>query len=104
MIINLTPHAINVITTDGETSSIPPSGKIARVATETEPAGLIDGLPVVRTKFGQVTDLPPAEAGIWYIVSGIVRAALPARGDLLTPSGLVRDDEGRVIGCRALSV
>jgi hypothetical protein len=104
MIINLTPHAINILGTVNGDITIPPSGRVARVSAETEHAGVIGGLPIVRTTYGQATDLPAAESGTWYIVSSIVRAAYPARGDLLTPAELVRDDDGRVIGCRALSV
>jgi hypothetical protein len=101
-IVNLTPHAIIIL--GAEEITFTPSGNVARVETQTENVGVIDDAPIVRTQYGQVSGLPAAEHGTYYIVSAIVRAALPARGDLLVPSGLVRDDAGRVIGCRALSV
>jgi hypothetical protein len=39
---------------------------------------------------------------VYYIVSAMVRAALPDRKDLLVPSQQVRDDAGRVVGCKTL--
>jgi hypothetical protein len=37
-----------------------------------------------------------------YIVSRLIRTALPERGDLASPYGLVRDAEGRAIGAEGL--
>ena len=62
------------------------------------------GVPVVTTRPGPVTGLPAFEADedAGYIVSSLVRLALPDRIDLFSPADLVRDAAGAVIGCRSL--
>ncbi len=45
MIINLTPHAVAILSEDGSTTTIPPSGTVARVATQSIPDGECDGIP-----------------------------------------------------------
>lgn len=100
-IINLTPHAINILA-DGGTITIPPSGTIARCGEASEPAGEINGIPLVTKTYTEVTGLPDEAPGVYYIVSAMVRQALPDRRDLLSPGDLVRDENGNVIGCRNL--
>ena len=97
-ITNLTPHAIVV-----GSRSFPPSGTVARVATVTEKIGDVEGIPVFKTAFGQVEGLPPMEAGKYCLVSALVASAEKDRTDLLSPSGLVRDAEGKVIGCEGFT-
>ena len=97
-IFNLTPHAIVV-----GSRSFPPSGSLARVAMVVTPKGEIDGVPLFCTAFGQVEGLPPQEAGRYYLVSALVASAVKERTDLLSPSGLVRDGEGKVIGCEGFT-
>lgn len=96
-ILNLTPHAINL---PGRT--IPPSGTVARCAEETAQAGNIDGIEIVNRTYGAVTDLPAPQAETFYIVSALVRAALPHRKDLLSPGDVVRDADGKIIGAKNL--
>jgi hypothetical protein len=59
---------------------------------------------IKRVTYGRVDDLPAREAGVVYIVSALVRAAEPDRGDLASPGGLVRDDAGVIVGCEYLIV
>lgn len=47
---------------------------------------------------GLIRDTTPT---IYYIVSMLVKQANPDRTDLLTPNESVRDDKGRIIGCRS---
>ena len=98
-IVNLTPHPINI----GE-RNIPPCGKVARVAVVHDDAGTHDGVALVRGTYGEVTGLPTPQAGALYIVSSLVRCALPHRTDLASPTKLVRDEQGRIVGCAALEV
>lgn len=98
--INLTPHRVVVI--DGPV--IEPSGEVARVAQSYEQVGNEGGVPLFRTVLGQVEGLPDPQPGVMYVVSGMVRAALPHRSDLASPGQLVRDDQGRVTGCRGLII
>ena len=97
-IINLTPDEVII----GD-RKVPTSGTIAYMATVILPIGELDGIPLVYNCLGGVENLPSAEAGTWYIVSSIVAAASVGRKDLLTPSGLVRDELGQIVGWQALS-
>ena len=98
-IVNMTPHAITVVGHD----PIPPSGDVARVSVTDTPAGYIADYPVSVQETGTVEGLPGPKHGVYYIVSSLVRLALPDRNDLLSPGQLVRDDEGRPVGCRTLT-
>lgn len=104
MIINMTPHDINVIAVDGEVETIPASGQTVRLKMETASAGSHDGIPLTETVFGSPEGLPPKTPGTLLIVSQIVKSALPLRRDLVVPAELVRDAEGRIIGCRSLGI
>ena len=98
--INLTPHTLNVHA-NGDVVSIAPSGEVARVATVSTDADPVGGIPTVTTAFGEVTGLPEAKEDVFLIVSGMVASAAP-RTDVLSPGDLVRDENGRPIGCRGL--
>jgi len=106
-LVNLTPHAINIIV-GGETISIPPSGVVARVNTSEEDCGFLmnDGveIPIVQTHFdGEPEGIPAEEDGVFYLVSRLVFEA-SCRSDLLAPGPLVRNDKGQPIGCLGLSI
>lgn len=106
--INLTPHVLNIHHATGGVITVAPSGEVARVATlsEAQPSLGIDGvsIPVVKTTFGEVTGLPDPREGIVYIVSRLVLEAVKdARPDVFAPGELVRDADGRPIGCKGLS-
>lgn len=109
MIRNLTPHALVLRGQDGQEVTVPPSGIVVRVAPIESLVGEIamDGVavPLIETMFGQIVGLPEPQEGTMYVVSSIVRAALPAgsRPDVLVPARLVRDAQGRVIAAAALS-
>ena len=113
-LVNLTPHNINII---GETGStiIHTSGIIARVnmivSTIDTVAQYITkrnyekevGVPMFKTVYGEVTNLPEEVRDTLYIVSGMVQTAAKDRTDLVVPANLVRDDKGMVVGCTGLS-
>ena len=98
-IINTTPHPINL-----PDRTISPSGDLVRVAVQLEDCGSFDGIPLVKGSYGTVTGLPPQKEGVLYIVSALVRAALPDRSDLASPARMVRDDKGMIVGCEALEI
>ena len=108
-LVNLTPHALNLMPggPDGPTVTIPPSGQVARCATSRVQVDTItvDGvtIPVNRTRFGQVSDLPDPQPDTIYIVSSLVAQAVPDRQDVFIVDDAVRDDQGRIIGARALA-
>lgn len=101
---NYTPHAALTYRPDGgEAVHLPQLGN-ARCAEEYVPDGeFAGGLPRTQMRYGDVTGLPDAEPGTIYVVSQLVVGALPERADLAFPAGLVRDDEGTIIGFRFLA-
>lgn len=103
-IINMTPHTINFVGKDGNiVRSIEPSGIVARAASKREQIGTIDGIAVNRTAFGEVQGLPEAQENTIYVVSSITAQACPEREDVFIVDDAVRDESGRIVGCRALA-
>ena len=102
--VNLTPHAITFL--DGNNSVlkvVEPSGTIARAAQTRELVGDIDGLPVNQCDYGDVIGLPEAQPETIYIVSALTAQACPERSDVYIVDNAVRDENGRIIGCRAIA-
>lgn len=103
IIINMTPHPVNIL--DGENNEmvvIPASGQTIRLQSRTERDGDINGIPISKTVFGEPEGLPEENCDTYYIVSQLVKSALPDRKDLLVPAEVVRDGYGNIIGCRSL--
>lgn len=107
-LVNLTPHAVRLITEDG-TLEIAPSGPPARVTmAPDEPyrhRAFVGGHRIqIRSTAttGTVVNLPEPRRRTAYIVSKPVIEACP-RFDLVVPHDTVRDAEGNVIGCRSLA-
>lgn len=103
-IINLTPHSINFVDADGkEIMTVEPSGNLARVSSKTVTTGeVFCGIPVTSTEYGAVEGLPDQTDGVIYVVSSIVAQRCKDRPDVFIPSESIRDDKGRIIGCRSL--
>lgn len=100
-LVNLTPHEVNFIT-DAGTITISPSGMLARVTAKTVTVGEINGIPVTSTEFGEVEGLPAPTPDTVYIVSSLVASRVRDRVDVFIPNESVRDENGRIIGCRSL--
>jgi len=98
---NLTPHPINMIDEAGRCyRTFEPTG-LVRLKSETVSDADIDGVPTSRTIFGRPEGLPEEKTGTFYIVSQLVKSAC-SRADLLVPAEVVRDEQGRIVGCRSL--
>lgn len=86
--VNLTPHAINVLTSAGDNIEYPASGQVARVTSRHELSA--NGAPhapeLFIVEYGNVTDLPEPVPGTLLIVSALVMQALPNRLDLVCPA------------------
>lgn len=99
-IINLCSHPVNVIVRDEELA-IPPATKAVRIGTK-----VIEKLdcevPMLRVDNSRLDPLPEPVEDTLYIVSTIVRIAHPHRYDIASPGGIVKDETGKVIGCRCL--
>jgi hypothetical protein len=125
--LNLTPHPITVF--DGELSTVyPVHGPAPRLAVSREDLGsmpdtsgpgeynycgqmVVDGLLVrcprmlfVRSTLGDPLGLPVAQEGVILIVSALVaeHPSVASRVDLASPGEAVRDDNGKIVGCKGL--
>ena len=104
MFINLTPHVIKVQVPDYETGgtrilAIAPEPQPARVAAVETLVGYMYGVTVSRHTFGKIENLPEPQAGVVFIVSGMVRDALDGRPDVFAPDtgkSAVRNQQGQV--------
>ncbi len=107
-IINCTPHEVVLILPDGDTITWAPSGIIPRLPFTEEKVESIDSplgaIDIKKKVFEDPTDLPAPHGGKLYIVSALVAGACPNRGDLIIPNNTVRDEQGRIIGCRSFAV
>ena len=103
-IVNLTPHSITFVDDAGNTVlTVEPSGQVARCSVTREKIGEINGIPVNKSRFGKVENLPEPAEGTIYIVSALTAQAVPEREDVFIVDDAVRDEQGRIIGCRALA-
>jgi hypothetical protein len=108
-IINMTPHPIFIVKVleDGSVKRIntfEQSGNTIRLKTSTIVVGELLGVNITQTVFGEPDGLPEYGEGYFYIVSQIVKSALPERIDLLVPAEMVRDKGGNIIGCQSLGI
>ena len=127
---NLTPHPIHLLGEENQIlRSFQPEG-LVRLKASTIDAGEIDGVPISKTVFGEPEGLPEAdvsfpycenchscnpinckngngnvpEIGTYYIVSQLVKSALPDRVDLLVPAEVQRDEKGNILGCKSFGI
>ena len=124
-IVNLTPHAINLIVNsrkavqcqntgeeifeEAETLTTLPSEGVARVSTNRRaiwPAALTgSGIRVTAQTFGAVEGLPEPQEGVVYVVSAMVLTALNnSRPDVFAPDtgpDAVREN-GQIVAVRGL--
>jgi len=105
-LVNCTAHPIHIADDAGNVVRvIEPSGIVARVAVEQREVGVIDGIPVVESVFGEVEGLPEPQDGVVYIVSTptMLAARKMGRTDVVSPDTgptAVRDTEGRIVAVR----
>ncbi len=108
-IINSTPHELVLYSQSGEklrTWSKSPAP--ARVAEDIQPAHRIpsDGtiVPMFRVNVDEnATELPDPIEGTYFVVSRVTAMHYPERSDFIFPFNEVRDETGRVIGCRGFA-
>lgn len=105
-LINLTPHPLNVYGPEGVTE-LPASGQLARVRSNTAVIGEVNGIPVIRPEFQDVTGLPEPATNTLYLVSNVILTALKSRNiyrdDVVAPAtgpndGCIRNGAGQVQG------
>src|SRR5690606_15702279 len=102
-IINLTPHAVTLVTTGGDEVVIQPEAAPVRIPAETTPAGEINGIPLVREQLGDAESVLPApQPDTVYIVARPVAERASHRADLVVPTSVERIN-GRPVRARALA-
>jgi hypothetical protein len=121
---NATPHEVVIVDDNGEEiitfspikNPIVLAQKPIRLETNTLRVGALKGLendkwirekvdvPLSLTKMGAAEELPPQKEGQFYIVSRAVQEAYPERQDFLIPNETVRDEEGKIVGCKSLAI
>jgi hypothetical protein len=111
-IINLTPHAINLVAQDGVETVLAPSGTVARVSSTPGTVEAREGFPCLvasPTLFGAVSGVPDPQDGVVLIVSGMVGAAMVGSGrlDVMMPGtgphdGVRRNEAGHITGVTRL--
>jgi hypothetical protein len=102
-LVNLTPHKLNLCDEEGnEILAVEPSGDVARVETERQQVGAVQGVPLYETRQGEIENLPEPEEGVLYVTSGFVRSATD-REDTVSPGELIRDENGNPVGAQGLT-
>lgn len=105
-IINKTPHPLTLVTENGNIT-IEPTLPPVRVTESVHTIGTLTmngvPVPVTRKSYGEVENLPDPADNTVYVVSALVAARVPERLDVLITSSPVRDESGRIIGCRELA-
>ena len=98
-LVNLTGHEIHELETG---TKIPASPYILRTRCVTAELPPINGISTHRSDEHILWNkLPRPVEGVVYIVSALALNAVPAeRTDFVCPKQVVRDDKGRVIGCK----
>jgi len=102
--VNLIGHDITI---SGH-ATLPKSDNPCRVETEQMIIGKLAGIPIVKTNFIKLVNLPESEEGIYYIVSRITMDYLPVRREDVfcvdTGPTSIRDVNGQVIAVTQLSI
>jgi hypothetical protein len=104
-IVNLTPHDVTVLNTDGSIKCIYKSAvrnntmELPRVVVTKRNIGYINDIPLSEVHISGVEHIPEYTQDTIYIVSKLVSSAIPYRGDLVSPDGLVKDSAGNICGC-----
>lgn len=112
---NFTPHTIHLMDADNNILREWPSVGYARCQEIVNPGAPLIGpdgfeYPWCTRSFGKIEDLPEsrgiATSQVVFIVSAIACAAALAEGrtDVVAPYDIVRDNDGKIIGCRKFCI
>ena len=105
-VINCTPHDVNIITENGSIT-FPKSGIIPRLTESQKKINSINSngieIDIMAKSFLEPEGLPEPQEGTIFIVSALVAGAVKNRNDLFIPNDTIRDDQGRIVGCKNLA-
>lgn len=118
MVINCTPHDVDIYTPSGcymrdgflyrrddeiefpqPFRTYPAAKEPARVIFVQKVEDMADGILVYRWFPEEVVNLPDPKPGTYYIVPKMLAQACPERKDFIFPGTLVRNESGDVVGC-----
>ena len=103
-LVNLIGHEITI----AGYATLPKAEKPCYVKTNQMIIGKIDGIPIAKTEFDSIVNLPDSEDGVYYIVSRICMDYIPSgREDVFcvdTGPSALRDENGQVIAVTQLSI
>lgn len=118
MIINCTPHDVDIYTPSGcymrdgclyrrddeiefpqPVRTYPAAKEPTRAIFAQKVEDMADGFLVYRWFPEEVVNLPEPEPDTYYIVSKMLAQACPERKDLIFPGTVVRDTDGHIVGC-----
>ena len=113
-ILNCTPHPVHLMNEENEVVATFPKCEIApRLLENSEIIETLElqsphfvdiiQVPISKTSFGDVENLPAKSEGILLIVSRMILEACESRNDLIVPDGIVRNDKGHIIGCKSFA-
>ena len=102
--VNLIGHDITI----SGYATLPKCNNPCRVETQHMIIGKLGGVPIAKTEFMKIVNLPDPEDGTYYIVSRIVMDYVPfKREDVFcvdTGSTAIRDENGQVVAVTQLSI
>lgn len=113
---NMTPHVISIIV-EGVKVDFPSEGIIRAAQKDEQVDEIVTDLnlgnssagftiPVFKSTFGAPEGVPEKLDGI-YIVSSLAYQSLKAAGmpmeHFVVPSGTIRDESGKIIGCKGFA-
>lgn len=101
--MNLTPHELIIFNEKEEEIERVPSSGIVRVKEANQLINYINDVPVYKKSYLESEGLPAPKENTYYFVSIIVAQANPARKDLILSSDLIRDEQGRILGCKSFA-
>lgn len=106
-VVNCTPHDVNLITSSGNIVVFERSGIIPRLSEQQQKINsvTVNGIEIniVKKSFLEPEGLPGPQENTIFIVSALVAGACKNRDDLVIPNDIVRDETGRIVGCKNLA-
>lgn len=115
---NMTPHVVTLIV-EGVRVDFPSEGIIRATQKDEQVGEVVTDLkigeagsagftiPVFKSTFGAPEGVPTLKDDAMYIVSSLAFQSLKAAGydmsHFVVPSGTIRDEQGRIIGCKGFA-
>ena len=108
---NYTPHDVNIHLENGEKITVCPEENPIRLEEKSEEIGVLMAarpcltyscIPLFKKRFLSGS-LPEQEDGVGLIVSLAVAQEFTERKDLFVPNEIIRDEKGRILGCKSLA-